>query len=185
MKRGKLFTVCFMALTALVIAGVSTSADKGHGVMPGMSGEKPMEGHGSMPGMSGEAKMEGHGMMKMGDKVFEGKVGEWHGEARLMDMKAQMEKAKASGMKMDGMMKNTHHLSLMLSDPNTKKAVTEGTGSVTVTGPDKKQAKADFMVMQGHFGADINLPDPGEYTFEVNIESGGKKGTAAFTEEIK
>ncbi|MGA7104062.1 MAG: hypothetical protein WBX49_01840 [Candidatus Deferrimicrobiaceae bacterium] len=170
MKKGLLFSVCFVAMAALLTAGVSVAAEKGHG---------------SMPGMHGESKMEGHGMMKMGDKVFEGKVGSFHGEARLVDMKVQMEKAKASGMKMEGMMKNTHHLSLMLSDPHTKKAVTEGKGSVTVTGPDKKKATTDFMVMQGHFGADVAIDKPGQYNFDVVIESGGKKGTASFAQEIK
>jgi hypothetical protein len=152
--------------------------------VPAIAGDKA---HGSMPGMQGEGKMEEHGMMKMGDKVFEGNVGPWHGEARLVDMKAQMEKAKESGMKMQGMgmMKNTHHLSLMLTDPQTKKAVTEGLGSVTVTGPDHKQAKTAFMAMQGHFGADVNLPTPGKYEFYVEIEAGGKKGSAKFAQEIK
>src|SRR3972149_9652214 len=76
MKRGLLFTLCFMALGALAFSGASVAGEKGHG---------------SMPGMSGEGKMEGHGMMKMGDKIFEGKVGSFHGEARLADMKARME----------------------------------------------------------------------------------------------
>jgi hypothetical protein len=167
MKKGLFFSVCFVAMAALLAARVSVAAEKGHG---------------SMSGMHGEGKMEGHGMMKMGDKVFEGKVGSLHGEARLMDMKAQMEKAKASGMKME--MKNTHHLSLMLTDKK-KMAVTEGKGSVTVTGPDKRSTTTDFMVMQGHFGADVNLPTPGKYTFQVNIESGEKKGMATFVQEIK
>jgi hypothetical protein len=168
MKKGLLLPVCFVAMAVLLTAGASMAAEKGHS---------------SMPGMHGESKMEGHGMMKMGDKVFEGKVGSLHGEARLMDMKAQMEKANASGMMME--MKNTHHLSLMLTDPKKKMAVTEGKGSVTITGPDTKKATTAFMVMQGHFGADVNLPDPGKYTFQVNIESGGKKGTATFVKEIK
>lgn len=141
-------------------------------------------GHGSMPGMSGEKSMEGHGMMNMGDRVFEGKVGPWHGEARLMDMKAQMEKAKASGMKMEGMMK-THHFSVSLSDPKTKKAVTEGKGSVSVTGPDKKTEKMSFLVMQGHFGADVTLDKPGQYSFEVSVESGKQKGSTSFPYTLK
>ncbi|MGA6994510.1 MAG: hypothetical protein WBX50_11515 [Candidatus Deferrimicrobiaceae bacterium] len=170
MKKGLLFTVCFMALAALVIAGVSTAAEKGHG---------------SMPGMHGESKMEGHGMMKMGDKVFEGKVGPWHAEGRLMDMKAQMEKAKASGMKMEGMMKNTHHVAFSLTDPATSKPVTEGKGTVMVTGPDNKTVTTDLMGMQGHFGADVNLPVPGEYTFQVEVEAGGKNGSATFHHTVE
>lgn len=149
---------------------------------PGLTiaGEK---GHGSMPGMSGEAKMEGHGMMKMGDKVFEGKVGAWKAEARLVDMKAQMAKSKVSE-KMMAKMKHTHHLAFSLEDAGAKH-VTEGKGTVTVTGPDKKEAKYDLMVMQGHFGSDITLEKPGKYAFDVDIESGGKKGTSTFYHTIK
>ena len=171
----------------LVILGFTVPAmagDKGHGAMPGMSGEKPMEGQGSMHGMNGEASMKDHGMMAMGDQVFEGKVGPWNGEFRLIDMEAQMAKAKVSE-KMKAMMKNTHHLAVSLTDPGSKKHVTEGKGVVTVTGPDKKQARYEFMGMQGHFGADMTLDKMGKYAFEVSIESGGKKGTAAFPYTIK
>jgi hypothetical protein len=63
--------------------------------------------------------------------------------------------------------------------------VTEGKGAVTVTGPDKKESKSDFMVIQGHFGADVNLPAPGKYTFKAEIESGGKKGSATFSYTLK
>lgn len=142
---------------------------------------------GEMPGMKMEGTAEGHGAMKMGDKVFAGKIGPWHAEARLADMKAQMEKAKASGMKMEGMMKNTHHLSVHLLDPKTKKMldVTEGKGTVTVIGPDKKEETTNCMVMEGHFGADVNLPKPGKYVFRVQIESGGKTGSARFSHTVK
>ena len=143
-----------------------------------------MKGHEGMPGMQGHGSHEGHGdMMKMGDKVFGGKVGPWQGEARLIDMKAQMEKSKASGMKMEGAMKS-HHIALELSDPKTRKAVTEGRGSVTVTGPGKHAVKTDLMAMSGHFGADIDLPRPGKYKFKVTVESGRKKGSATFSHSI-
>ncbi len=171
----------------LVILSVSMPAnagEKGHGAMPGMSGGKTMEGHGSMSGMHGESKMEGHGMMKMGDQVFEGKVGPWKAEARLVDMKAQMAKSKVSE-KMMAKMKHTHHVMFSLEDPEAKKPVTEGKGTVTVTGPDRKQVKYDLMGMQGHFGADITLDKPGKYGFSADIESGGNKGTASFHHTVK
>jgi len=141
--------------------------------------------HGSMQGMHGEGKAEGQGMAKMGDKVFGGKVGPWQGEARLIDMKAQMEKAKTSGMKMEGMAMKSHHIALSLTDPKTKKAVTEGKGTVSVVGPDKKIEKTDFMLMEGHFGADVNLPKPGSYTCKVIVESGKSKGSASFIHTVK
>lgn len=172
---------------SLVILGVSVPAmagDKGHGAMPGMSGESSMKGHGSVSGLPGESRTEGHGMMALGDKVFEGKVGPWSAEIRLVDMMAQMAKVNVSG-KIKAKMKNTYHLSVFLTDPGTKKHVTEGKGSVTVTGPDKTQARYDFTGMQGHFGADIKLKNPGKYEFSAGIESGGKKGTAAFPYTIQ
>jgi len=167
----KHFTVCVVLLAFFAFP------------LAGIAGEK---GHDAMPGMKSGGSMEGHGhMMKMGDRIFSGKVGPWHGEARLIDMKAQMEKAKASGMKMEGMAMKSHHLAFELTDPKTKKAATEGKGSVTVIGPDKKEEKTDLMVMEGHFGADVNLPKPGKYTFKVEIESGGKKGGATFSHVVK
>jgi len=169
MKR---FAIRAMALAVLALPVLATAAEKGH---EGMSGMK-MEGHGDM-------KAGDHG--KMGDKIFTGKVGPWHGEARLMDMKAHMEKAKVSGMKMEGMAMKSHHIAVELTDPKTKKPVTEGKGTVTVTGADKKEEKSDFMVMEGHFGADVNLPKPGKYTFKVSIESGKTAGSTTFTHTVK
>jgi hypothetical protein len=99
-----------------------------------------------------------------------------------MDMKASME---ASGMKSHGAMANSHHVSVAITDPATKARIAEGKGSVTVTGPDKGKTKSDLMVMKGHFGADVNLPKPGKYTFDVRIESGGKKGSAAFPYTVR
>lgn len=146
--------------------------------VPLMAAAAGME-HGSMSGM----KSEEHA--KMGDKIFAGKVGPWQGEARLMDMKAHMEKAKAAGMKMEGMAMKSHHVAVELTDPRTKKPVTEGKGTVTVVGPDKKEDTSEFMAMEGHFGADVNLPKPGKYTFKVSIASGDKKGSASFSHTMK
>jgi len=157
------------ALSILALPMYVSAAEKGHEGMPGMK----MEDHG---------KMGSRDMAKMGDKAYSGKIGPWKGDARIMDMKAHME---ASGMKAAGAMPNSHHIAFELSDPNTKAHVTEGKGTVTVTGPDKKESKSDFMVMKGHFGADINLPAPGKYTFKAEIESGGKKGSATFSYALK
>jgi hypothetical protein len=170
-----LAAVCAAALMLMALPGITAAAEQG-----GMGGMK-MDDHGGMK-MEGHGQAVGHDMM-MGDKAFSGKVGPWHGEVRITDMKAQMEKAKASGMKMEGMMQ-THHIAIMLTD-TAKKPVTEGRGTVTVIGPDKQETKAAFMVMQGHFGADVNLPKPGKYTFRTEIESGGQKGNATFSYTVK
>jgi hypothetical protein len=156
--------VCGTALMLMALPGISAAAE--HGGTGGMQ-----------QGASG-----GHDMTKMEDKVFSGKVGPWKGAARLVDMKAHV---AASGMKAGGAMPNTHHMAFELTDAKTQKAVTEGTGKVSVTGPDKKTATSDFTVMQGHFGADVNLPAPGKYTFKAQIESAGKKGSATFSYTLK
>jgi hypothetical protein len=156
----------------LTLPGISAAAEHG---ASGDHGGMKMGDHGTM-------KPGGHDMMQMGDKVFSGKIGPWMGTAQIMDMKAHME---ASGMKAMGAMPNSHHIAFDLSDAKTKAHVTEGKGTVTVTGPDKKTATYNFMVMQGHFGADVNLPAPGKYTFKTEIESGGKKGSATFSHTLK
>ncbi len=161
-------TAAILAILALPV--LAAAAETQHGGMPGMiTGE-----HGK--------KMEEHG--KMGDKAWSGRLGPWSAEARIMDMKAHMQGMKMSAEQM-AMMKNTHHVAISLTDPGTKKPVAEGKGTVTVTGPDRKSEKSEFMVMEGHFGADVNLPKPGRYTFAVQIESGGKKGSARFTHTVK
>lgn len=121
----------------------------------------------------GHGAAGGHDMMAMGDKAYAGKIGPWASEVRVMDMRAH------------GATKNTHHVSIVITDPAAKSPITEGKGSVTVTGPDKGKTKTDLMAMQGHFGADVNLPKPGKYAIDVEIESGGKKGNAAFTYTVK
>ncbi len=163
--------VCGTALMLVALPGISAAAEHG---ASGDHGGMKMGDHGTM-------KPGGHDMMQMGDKVFSGKIGPWKGDARIMDMKAHME---ASGMKAMGAMPNSHHISFRLTDA-AKSPVTEGKGTVTVTGPDKKTATSGFMVMQGHFGADVNLSNPGKYTFKAEIESGGKKGNATFSYTLK
>ncbi|MBE0605964.1 MAG: hypothetical protein IH610_06710 [Deltaproteobacteria bacterium] len=187
--KTKHFVMWMAVLSFVAMSSLALADDKGQGGMSGMKmedhGGMKMDDHGGMKmDDHGKTKSGGHDMMNMGDKVFSGKVGPWHGEAHLIDMKAQMEKAKASGMKMEGMM-NTHHIALSLNDPKAKSPVTEGKGTVTVTGPDKKSATYDIMVMQGHFGADVNLAAPGKYKFKTQVESGGKKGSATFSCTVK
>jgi hypothetical protein len=176
-------TAAFLAFAAMPV--LALAAEKGQGGMQGAT-----EGHGTMmqgqgmqgQGMQGQGMQGGHDMMKMGTRVYSGKIGHWDGQARMIDMKAQME---ASGMKAQGAMANTHHIALALTDPKTKAPVTEGTGAITVVGPDKSMKTYDVMGMQGHFGADVNLPKPGKYTFNAKIESGGKTGTATFHYTVK
>ena len=171
--------VCSTALMFMALPVMVQAADQGHGTMQGQG--MGMQGQGM--GMQGQGMMHGGtDMMKMGTRVYRGEMGPWHGEARMIDMKAQM---NASGMQGQGTMMNTHHIALALTDSKTKKPVTEGTGTVTVVGPDKSETTYNVTGMQGHFGADINMPKPGKYTCHVRLESGGKTGTSTFHYTLK
>ncbi len=167
--RTRILAIGALALAVAAYQGMAVAAEMGHG---------------SMPGMHGGGTAEGHGTMTKGDRIFAGKLGPWRAEARLVDMKAEMERAMGSGMKMEGAMKS-HHILIFLMDPASKKPVEGAKGTVTVTGPDKKSSKADLMAMAGHLGADVDLAGPGKYTFNVEIASGGRKGTATFSHAVK
>ena len=148
---------------------------------PAAAMDNMSQGHGDAKGGHGA-----HGGMEtMGDKVFSGKVGPWAGEARLVDMKAQMEKSGVSAKAL-AKLPASHHLMVILSDPKTGKPVTEVTGTAEIAGPDKaSSSKVTLIVMGGHIGADVNLPTAGKYSFNVSAEGGGKKGSATFGYVLK
>jgi hypothetical protein len=130
------------------------------------------------------AAEKGHGM-DMGEKIFSGKVGPWTVEARLIDMKAQMEK---SGMSAATTAKfaGQRHLMLFVTDPATGKPAAGVSGKVVVTGPDKASSSNVTLITMGeHIGADVGMPTPGKYTFNAEIESGAKKGSTTFSYMLK
>jgi hypothetical protein len=121
----------------------------------------------------------------MGEKVFDGKVGPWLGEARLIDPKAQVAEARSGGRFVT--MPATYHLAIALATPRPKThiSVTEGKGTVTVTGPGGKSETKELVSMGGHFGADLALEVPGEYRFALNFESGALKGSSGFAYAVR
>ncbi|MBE0605960.1 MAG: hypothetical protein IH610_06690 [Deltaproteobacteria bacterium] len=134
---------------------------------------------GGMPAKSGGDDMD------LGEKLFSGKAGPWTAEARLVDMKAQMEKSGVSA-KTAERFAGKYHLMLFVTDPATGKPAAGVAGKVTVTGPDKaSSSKVTLVVMGEHIGADVGMPAPGKYTFTAEIESGAKKGSATFSCTLK
>jgi len=130
------------------------------------------------------AAEKGHDM-DLGEKIFSGKVGPWTAEARLVDMKAQMEKSGVSA-KTAAKFAGKRHLMLFVTDPATGKAANGVAGNVAVTEPDKaSSSKVTLVVMGEHIGADVRMPTPGKYTFKAEIESAGKKGSATFSYTLK
>jgi len=163
--------VCGTALMLMALPGISAAAEPG-----GMGGMK-MEGH-------DHAAHGGHDMKK-GEKIFSGKVGPWTGEARLVDMKAQMEQSGVSA-KTAAQFAGKRHLMLFLTDPTTGKPAAGVAGKVAITGPDSaSSSKVTLVVMGGHIGADVGLPTPGKYTFKADIESADEKGSATFSYTLK
>jgi hypothetical protein len=163
----------------MVMPGISAAAEQG-----GMSGMQ----HGDHAGMKmdepGKAKSDAHDMGK-GEKIFSGKVGPWTGEARLVDMKAQMEQSGVSAKTADRFA-GKRHLMLFLTDPKTGKPIAGVAGKVDITGPDKaSSSKVTLVVMGEHIGADVGMPTPGKYTFKADIESADKKGSAMFSYTLK
>jgi hypothetical protein len=123
--------------------------------------------------------------MDMGEKIFSGKVGPWTAEARLVDMKAQMEKSGVSA-KTAARFAGKRHLMLFLTDPATGKPAAGVAGKVDVTGPDKSSSsKVALVVMGEHIGVDVGLPTPGKYTFKADIESAANKGSVTFSYTVK
>ncbi len=171
--------VCGTALMLMALPGISAAAEPG-----GMGGMQ----HGDHAGM----KMDDPGKMNpgahdmgTGEKIFSGKVGPWTAEARLVDMKAQMEQSGVSA-KTAARFAGRRHLMLFVTDPATGKAAAGVSGKVVVTGPDKaSSSKVTLVVMGEHIGADVGMPTPGKYTFNAEIESGAKKGSATFSYTLK
>ena len=138
----------------------------------------------ALPGISAAAEPGAYDM-DMGERIFSGKVGPWTGEARLVDMMAQMMRSGVTA-KTAARFAGKRHLMLFLTDPKTGKSAAGIAGKVVVTGPDKaSSSNVTLLVMGEHIGADIGMPKPGKYTFKAQIESGGKKGSATFTYTLK
>jgi len=138
----------------------------------------------ALPGISTAADPGGHNR-DLGEKIFSGKVGPWTEEVRLVDMKAQMEKAGVSA-KTAERYSGKHHLMLFVTDPATGKPAAAVEGKVVVTGPDKaSSSKVPLVAMGEHIGADVDMPVPGKYTFKADIESAGRKGSATFSYLLK
>ena len=171
--------ICGTVLMLMTLPGISTAADPG-----GMGGMQ----HGGHAGMKmddpGKMKSGARGMGK-GEKIFSGKMGYWTAEARLIDLKAQMEQSGVSA-KTAARFAGKRHLMLFLTEPATGKPAAGVAGKVVVTGPDKaSSAKVTLVAMGEHIGADVNMPAAGKYTFKADIESASRKGSATFSYTLK
>jgi hypothetical protein len=101
-------------------------------------------------------------------------------EYNLMDMRENMK--KMAGMHHDMDMNRTHHLMVSIKGP-AKTVIKEV--AYTVKGLDGKTATAKAMVMGSGYGADINLPAPGNYTIETRVTTSGEPVVHTFVYTLK
>ncbi len=166
-------TIAILALACLLLP-MSAFASGDHGKKMDMDHgkmDKKMDmDHGKM-----DKKMDmDHGKMGMKmdkdtimleNEVVDGVMGMGH----LKDVQAAMAKMK---------MKETHHFAVMFQDAESKKHIEEGQAALKIEYPNGETGKAIMLMgMQGHFGADIVLPEKGIYHFYVasKLEDGKKR----------
>ncbi|MBE0574471.1 MAG: hypothetical protein IH613_01110 [Desulfuromonadales bacterium] len=160
----KIMRKIFVTLVVLVVLPLAVQAMQ-HG-----SGAANMDhsktDHASM-------NMEGD-MIMIGNSVQDGVKAMAH----LKDVKDAMVKMG---------MKPTHHIMVMFVDVATGLPLESGTAAIKVKKADGKQEETTrLMVMQGHFGADIVLPEPGHYHFVVGTElTDGKKRQFEYDFELR
>ena len=107
---------------------------------------------------------EGHdhsGMAAKGDLLDLGAKAE-----KGVKATAEMKDVRAAMAKMGA--KTTHHFMIAFADEKSGKALAGGTVAVKITDPaGTVTGPMALMGMQGHFGADVILDQPGEYKFQV------------------
>jgi len=129
-----------------------------------MASAQPMVGDSPMNGMKMAEATNGTMIMLKGETVDGIKA-----MPHLKDIAAAMAK---HGSPM------THHLMVNFTDARTGAVVGAGRAAVKVTGPTGETSKAVMMMpMEGGFGADLELPAPGNYVFEVGtkLDDGRKR----------
>jgi len=155
--------------------GMEKMGGMDHGKMEGMDHGK-MEGmdHDKMEGMDHSGMMMEGGMIMLGDQTQDGVKAMVH----LKDVQAAMAKMG---------MKQTHHFMVMFMNTKSGKPVTEGTVAVKIKGPAGTVSEpVKLMGMQGHFGADIVLPEKGKYEFTIGTKlPDGQKRQYEFSYEMK
>ncbi len=151
------------ALFLALPLGASAMEGMEHGMKmkkEGMEHGKKMKGmeHGSMEGMEHAGMKMDENTIMLGEEVEQGVKAMGH----VKDVGEAMAKMG---------MKETHHFAVMFMDTETGKMIEEGTVALKIEDPAGKEGPPVMLMgMQGHFGADITLPEKGEYHFKVGTK---------------
>jgi len=165
-----------LSLTIIIASTLFFGLPLGALAMKGMEHGKQAEtmDHGSMDhGNHDGMAMEGD-MIMLGNAVEDGVKAMAH----LKDVAAAMAK-----MGMDA----THHIMIMFTDQASGDTIESGIAAVKIERPDGTESgPIKLMGMQGHFGADIELSEPGKYEFKVGTKlADGKQRQFEFEFTLK
>ncbi|MCD4687891.1 MAG: hypothetical protein K8R55_00995 [Desulfuromonadaceae bacterium] len=153
MKHAKISWVMALITGAALFATTSLAMEhhSGHDMSGAMD-------HGNMQPMNAMNHGMGHGqgeMIMLGEEVQEG-------------VKAMVHLMAIDPIIMTADHPATHHLMVMFTDAETGQAIDSGTVAVKIGSPDgKESAPTRLMGMQGHFGADVTLDQPGIWHFRL------------------
>jgi len=172
----KILGKMFITLTVLVALPLTAAAMQ-HGDHNGSMDHSNMENH---QGAMDHGSMGHDGMAMKGDMIMLGDA-----EQDGVKAMAHLKDVKDAMAKMG--MKTTHHIMVMFVDQASGKPIDSGNAAVKVKGADGKESEpVKLMGMQGHFGADIELPGPGQYHFTIGTKlADGKKRQFDFDFTLK
>lgn len=174
MKRSVVKTIV-LAAVAMVIGSAGAFAASGHGGMD--------MGHGGTKAEAGAAM--DHSKM-IGDLVHESKVEGNKFAYHILDNKANLEKARAKGVKAGAGAENmkSHHLMLYPRGADGK-AMMDAKVGYLIVGPDGAKQQVMTMEMTGGYGADVDFSKKGKYAVKVKMVKGSDKFVDDWTYEAK
>jgi len=110
------------------------------------------------------------------------------GEQTIEGVKAMAHLNEIGAMMAPMGKKENYHFMVMFNDAKTGAAIGQGTVAVKIVDPKTGQAgeAIALMGMDNHFGADIALPEKGEYRFQVGTKlADGSKRQFQFSYTVK
>lgn len=143
---------------------------------------------------------------KQHKKMMKGKMGQMmmHGEKEgamermktkgmkdtSMGMGKDMKGMKQDGMEMnkatkEAMMSGTHHIMLDVTDAASGKEIANGSATVQIVYPSKKNSSVNLNPVMSHFGGGVSLDEKGEYLFTINFNVGANYKTTQFKYKVK
>lgn len=118
-----------------------------------------------------------------GNVVHEGVV---DGVKATFSITGISEELRAKGVTLQRGMKATHHLSAAFADVAGRQPLVKGLVAIRLQGPGSSGEPLELVGMDGHFGIDLDLSQPGQYGIMCRfVLADGKKRQTMFRYEVK